>query len=78
MQVVNDPDTGGARDVKDANGNVVGTEKRNFLVKSVIAQVGEGTSDPGTGQVEMGATPNKGRVASYFVKFADRHGDQHQ
>lgn len=74
MQVVNDPAYSREEDVKDANGNVVGKEKRNFLIKSVISQVGKGTSDPGTGQVEMGATPNKGRVAVTFVQFADRHG----
>jgi multidrug efflux pump len=74
MQVVNDPAYSREEDVRDANGNVVGKEKRNFLIKSVISQVGKGTSDPGTGQVEMGATPNKGRVAVTFVQFADRHG----
>ena len=46
----------------------------NFLVNSVIAQVGEGTSDPGAGGMPVGATPNKGRVQVSFVKFADRRG----
>jgi multidrug efflux pump len=61
-------------DLLDKDGNVIGKETKNFLVKSVISQVGLGTSDPGTGEVEMGATPNKGRVQVTFVKFADRHG----
>jgi len=46
----------------------------NFLVNSVIAQVGEGTSDPAAGGMPVGATPNKGRVQVSFVKFADRRG----
>lgn len=46
---------------------------RNFLVSSVIAQVGEGTSDPGAGP-SLDATPHKGRVQVSFVKFAERRG----
>ncbi|MDQ3099840.1 MAG: efflux RND transporter permease subunit [Bacteroidota bacterium] len=46
----------------------------NFLVSSVIAQVGEGTSDPAAGP-SMAATPHKGRVMVSFVKFADRRGE---
>jgi multidrug efflux pump subunit AcrB len=46
----------------------------NYLVNSVISQVGEGTSDPGEGGLQVGSTPNKGRVQVSFVKFADRHG----
>ena len=46
----------------------------NFLVSSVIAQVGEGTSDPMAG-VSMAATPHKGRVQVSFVKYADRRGE---
>ncbi|MBK7242023.1 MAG: efflux RND transporter permease subunit [Flavobacteriales bacterium] len=74
MKVVNDPQYSEVREIKDENGNVIGTDTVNFLVNSVIAQVGQGTSDPGTGQVELGATPNKGRVQISFVKFADRKG----
>ncbi|MBK9534101.1 MAG: efflux RND transporter permease subunit [Flavobacteriales bacterium] len=74
MKVVNDPQYSEVREIKDENGNVIGTDTVNFLVNSVIAQVGKGTSDPGTGQVELGATPNKGRVQISFVKFADRKG----
>lgn len=46
---------------------------RNYLVKSVIAQVGEGTSDPSRGPV-MGNTPHKGRVQVSFVDFQYRRG----
>lgn len=52
------------------NGEV---QTRNFLVKSIIAQVGEGTSDPGQGPV-LGATPNKARVQVSFVDFQFRRG----
>ena len=45
----------------------------NFLVSSVIAQVGEGTSDPMAGP-SLAATPHKGRVQVSFVKYADRRG----
>ncbi|MDA8591503.1 efflux RND transporter permease subunit [Flavobacteriaceae bacterium] len=45
----------------------------NFLVTSVIGQVGEGTSDPSKGQ-SGGNTPNKARITVDFVKFQDRKG----
>ena len=45
----------------------------NFLVTSVIGQVGEGTSDPSKGQ-SGGNTPNKARITVDFVKFQDRQG----
>ncbi len=45
----------------------------NYLVQSVIAQVGEGASDPMEG-VSMGATPEKARIMVAFVKFQDRKG----
>lgn len=45
----------------------------NFLVTSVIGQVGEGTSDPSEGQ-SGGNTPNKARITIDFVKFQDRQG----
>jgi multidrug efflux pump subunit AcrB len=74
MKVIDIPEYEEVREVKNDKGEVIGTDTVNFLVKSVIAQVGAGTSDPGTGEVEMGATPNKGRIAVTFVKFADRKG----
>lgn len=50
----------------EVNGN-------NFLITSVIGQVGEGTSDPNQGQ-QGGTTPNKARITVDFVKFIDRDG----
>jgi multidrug efflux pump subunit AcrB len=49
------------------------TDTVNFLVSSVIAQVGEGTSDPGAGP-SLAATPHKGRVQVSFVEYAKRRG----
>jgi multidrug efflux pump subunit AcrB len=48
-------------------------EVYNFLVTSVIAQVGEGTSDPNQGFVG-GNTPHKARINVSFVKFQERRG----
>ncbi|MBL8010214.1 MAG: efflux RND transporter permease subunit, partial [Flavobacteriales bacterium] len=50
------------------------TERINKLVNSVITQVGRGTSDPGSGEMELSATPHKARIQISFVKFVDRHG----
>ncbi len=52
----------------DENGN-----REDFLVQSVIGQVGEGSSDPAQGP-SMGSTPNKGRVSVQFVPFQERRG----
>jgi len=43
------------------------------IIQSVIAQVGEGTSDPSQG-VTMNSTPNKGRVSINFVESQFRKG----
>jgi len=48
---------------------------KNFLITSVIGQVGEGTSDPNRGP-QGGTTPNKARITVDFVTFIDRHGLQ--
>ena len=48
------------------------TGKTNPLVKSVIANVTVGATDPGAN--EIGNFPNKGRIEVAFVKFADRGG----
>ncbi len=48
-------------------------EEYNFLVNSVIAQVGKGTSDPRQGFVG-GSTPNRARITVSFVKYQDRRG----
>ena len=54
----------------DVNGKKL---PHKFVVESIIAQVGAGTSDPAQG-VSMGETPNKGRITISFVKFSDRKG----
>ena len=43
------------------------------LIQSIIAQVGEGTSDPAQG-VTMGNTPHKGRITVNFVESQFRKG----
>ena len=50
---------------EDKNGN-------NYLVKSVIGQVGEGTGDPNQGN--QGNTPNKSRITLDFTDFVNRRG----
>jgi multidrug efflux pump subunit AcrB len=45
----------------------------NFLITSIIGQVGEGTSDPNQG-FQGGTTPNKARITVDFVKFVERRG----
>ncbi|MBT6438688.1 MAG: efflux RND transporter permease subunit [Flavobacteriales bacterium] len=49
------------------------TLPRNFIVQSVIAQVGKGASDPAQG-VSLNNTPEKARVMISFVEFVDRKG----
>lgn len=56
-------------DEKDTSG--VPTEER--LIKSIISQVGEGTSDPMEG-VSMGNTPHKARITVNFTEFKYRKG----
>jgi multidrug efflux pump len=51
----------------------VSGEKRNFLVTSVIGQVGNGTSDPAAGP-SFDNTPHKARITVSFVKFDERRG----
>ena len=43
------------------------------IIKSIISQVGEGTSDPARG-VQMGNTPHKARVTVNFVESKYREG----
>ena len=45
----------------------------NYLVKSVIAQVGQGAADPSQGP-SMATTPNKARISVSFVEFQYRRG----
>lgn len=53
------------------------TGTNNFMVKSVIAQVGEGTSDPNQGP-SMAQTPHKAKIAVSFVEFKFREGVESQ
>jgi multidrug efflux pump subunit AcrB len=48
-------------------------KKENFLVTSVIAQVGKGTADPKQG-FSAGNTPNKSRITVSFVEYIHRRG----
>lgn len=43
------------------------------LIRSIISQVGEGTSDPMAG-VSMGNTPHKARITVNFTEFQHRRG----
>lgn len=45
----------------------------NYLIESIIAQVGEGTSDPNEGP-SMAATPHKARITVSFAQFQYRRG----
>lgn len=45
----------------------------NYFVKSIIEQVGEGTSDPMQGP-SFGTTPHKARISINFVEFQHRKG----
>lgn len=47
--------------------------KKLDIVSSVIAQVGEGTSDPAQGP-SFGESPHKARIQISFVKYAERMG----
>jgi len=58
-------------DVEDEENGII--TKYNYLVESVIAQVGAGTSDPNEGP-SMAATPNKARITVSFVQFQFRRG----
>lgn len=53
--------------------DTVGVPANHRLIQSIIAQVGEGTSDPAQG-VSMGNTPHKGRVTINFVESQYRKG----
>jgi multidrug efflux pump subunit AcrB len=52
-------------------GDTVNKPVEEWIIQSVIAQVGEGTSDPAQGIV-MGNTPHKGRVTVNFSEFKYR------
>jgi multidrug efflux pump len=62
------------KEVEAKVNKVLGTEgdKRNPLVKSVIANVTKGVTDPQ--DEDQGEYPNKGKVEVAFVPFAERNG----
>lgn len=49
------------------------TYNYNYLIESIIAQVGAGTSDPNEGP-SMASTPHKARITVSFVQFQLRRG----
>lgn len=51
--------------------DTAGKDKKEWIIQSIISQVGEGTSDPAQGIV-MGNTPHKGRVTINFCEFKFR------
>ncbi len=53
--------------------DTTGIEADKQLIRSIISQVGEGTSDPAAG-VEMGNTPHKARITVNFTEFQYRRG----
>jgi multidrug efflux pump len=53
---------------REVNGK---TEPYNYMVESIIAQVGEGTSDPNQGP-SMAQTPNKAKITVAFREFSKR------
>jgi len=44
------------------------------IIDSELTQVGDGTSDPNTGEVSQGETPNKARINVTFLEFHERQG----
>lgn len=50
----------------------VSIEVKKHFISSIMAQVGEGTSDPASGQMGGGSTPHKARVAVQFADFEHR------
>ena len=50
----------------------VSIEVEKPFISSILAQVGEGTSDPAAGQMGGGSTPHKARVAVQFADFEHR------
>lgn len=54
--------------------DTVGKPSKEWIIQSVIAQVGDGTSDPAQGPV-MGNTPHKARITVNFAEFKYRGKD---
>ncbi len=62
--------------LKEEINDTVGKKFEERIIQSVIAQVGEGASDPAQGVV-MGNTPNKGRISINFAEFKHRDSINH-
>jgi multidrug efflux pump len=60
------------RNLQNANGESV--KDTVYLIKSIISQVGKGTSDPAKGGGDVGNTPHKARVTISFAEFQYRKG----
>jgi multidrug efflux pump len=61
-------------DIEATNAEVVGMMKPyEYMVESIVAQVGEGASDPMAGP-SAGVTPHKARVNISFLEFNQRNG----
>ncbi|MFZ1687581.1 MAG: efflux RND transporter permease subunit [Flavobacteriales bacterium] len=72
-KIINQPPYTETKEVTQPDGSTR-TDTVNWFINSVIAQVGNGTSDPGSGEVSMANTPHKGRIQMSFVDFAERRG----
>ncbi|MEX0811619.1 MAG: efflux RND transporter permease subunit [Chitinophagales bacterium] len=69
-------------DIEKTNALTKKIEKRVFdyleqykdetLIESVVSNVGKGTSDPNSGKIERGASPNKSRITVSFVEYQHR------
>ena len=59
-------------ELKEKSGDSIRIDKK-YLIASMIAQVGEGTSDPMEGP-SMGNTPHKARITVSFAEFPYRKG----
>ena len=70
--IVNVPPYIEVKEVQQPNGTLK-RDTVNWLINSMITQVGNGTSDPAQG-VSLANTPNKGRIQLNFVKYAERRG----
>lgn len=57
--------------LEDYLADTVGIDSDKQIIQSIIAQVGEGTSDPSQGP-QMGNTPHKARITISFTEFENR------
>ncbi|MBD3637467.1 MAG: efflux RND transporter permease subunit [Crocinitomicaceae bacterium] len=57
--------------LKEEIADTVGKPRKEWIIQSLISQVGEGTSDPAQGIV-MGNTPHKARITINFAEFKYR------